>query len=60
VPGDRNTKKVGEISEICHGELVVKKLTNMQQKVRSRCNEDDVINVQQNVGEGITMAQHKQ
>jgi hypothetical protein len=39
---------------------VVKKLSNMLQKLRSRGSKDDVINIQQNVGEGITMAQHKQ
>jgi hypothetical protein len=39
---------------------MVKKLSNMLQKLRSRCSENDVINIQQKVGEGVTMAEHKQ
>jgi hypothetical protein len=59
-PCDRNPEEVREIPEIRHGELTMKKRSDMLQKLRRRGSEDDVINVEEKVGNTITVVHHKE
>ena len=57
---DRNPEEVREIPEVGHGELAVKQLRDVLKKAGCRRSEDDVVDVQQEVGEVISMAKYEE
>jgi hypothetical protein len=52
---DRDPEKVMKIPEICHGELGVKELGDVTKKPRRRGCQNDVIDVEQQVGDVGTL-----
>jgi hypothetical protein len=57
---DRDPKKMMKIPEICHGELGVKELGDATKKPCQRGCQNDVVNVEQQVGDVCTLSIDKE
>jgi hypothetical protein len=52
---DGDVEDVMEVPKVCHGELRVKKSDEALKKIRRRGGEDDVVDVEEQVGETLTL-----
>jgi hypothetical protein len=57
---DSDAKEVMKITEVRHGELRAKLGHDVLKESRGRCDEDDVINVEQQVGDLCTLLVNKE